>query len=313
MTTVVPPSSRIRSLETMDDYRACISLQEATWGEGFSERVSMAVLKVSQILGGVAAGAFSENGTLDGFVFGMTGPRDGEVVHWSDMLAVRRGLRDSGLGSRLKAYQRDVLLSAGVRLMHWTFDPLQARNAHLNFMKLGIVVREYRHDMYGASDSPLHRGIGTDRFVASWYMDSERVIANMERLDGRGAPRDRTARDDRGTVDSTAALDAPVAVDPSVALDAPAALDAVARPEGEPPRPGSVHLDLDGSAVRVAIPADIGAVMAADMDLALAWRQATRRVFDHYLASGFEVNGFSRGTSVCHYLLSPCSSRRLTP
>jgi len=38
--------------------------------------------------------------------------------------------------------------------MHWTFDPLQSRNAYLNFAKLGIIVREYAADMYGETDSP---------------------------------------------------------------------------------------------------------------------------------------------------------------
>ena len=106
----------LRPFASMDDYRACVELQEETWGDGFSERVSPAILKVSQILGGVAAGAFDADGRLDGFVFGMTGPRKGVVVHWSDMLAVRRHLRDSGLGRRLKAYQRQVLLERGVEV-----------------------------------------------------------------------------------------------------------------------------------------------------------------------------------------------------
>lgn len=265
----------IRPLESLADYQACVALQEATWGEGFSERVSMAILKVSQILGGVAAGAFADDGTLDGFVFGMTGLRDGRVVHWSDMLAVRGGLRDAGLGSRLKAYQREVLLERGVHEMLWTFDPLQSRNAHLNFVKLGIVVREYRRDMYGASDSPLHRGIGTDRFVALWLMDSERVAG---RLAGADVP---------PTEEEVA--------------DAPLALDATY--DGAHPIPRTPDTGLDAPRLRVAIPSDIGTLMDGDMDLAVAWRTATRAAFTHYLAGGWEVREFVRGRGVSHYLL----------
>ncbi len=58
----------IRPFASTEDYRACVELQEDTWGAGFSERVSPAILKVSQILGGVASGAYDEGGRLVGFV-----------------------------------------------------------------------------------------------------------------------------------------------------------------------------------------------------------------------------------------------------
>lgn len=267
----------IRPFSTMDEYRECVALQEETWGHGFSERVAPAILKVSQILGGVAAGAYDASGGLVGFVFGMTGVRDGKVVHWSDMLAVRRGLRDSGLGARLKAYQRDVLLERGVAIMHWTFDPLQSRNAYLNFSKLGIVVREYARDMYGQTDSPLHRGIGTDRFVALWLMDTDRVAR-------------RVAGEERGPGAEAASGAAP-------------ALDEASGGEGLP-RPGVPRLDLDAGVVRVAIPADISAVMADSMELALAWRESTRQALTHYIEGGYEVRELVRGPRVSHYLLS---------
>lgn len=267
----------IRPLETIDELHACVALQEETWGHGFSERVPPAILKVAQILGGVSSGAWDERGALLGFVFGMTGVRDGEVVHWSDMLAVRRGLRDTGLGAELKAYQRRVLLERGVTTMYWTFDPLQSRNAYLNFSKLGIVVREYARDMYGETDSPLHRGIGTDRFIALWQMDSERVLGRID----QGA---------RGPAAATHAGD-PVAL-------------AEADPASTLPRPGKPRTGLDTPCVRVAIPADISAVMAASMELAVAWREATRDAITHYLDRGWEVRELLRGVRTSDYLLT---------
>ena len=265
----------IRPFESTDDFRACLALQEETWGEGFSERVSMAVLRVAQILGGVAAGAFRDDGTLDGFVFGMTGPRDGVVVHWSDMLAVRRGIRDTGLGRRLKEYQRTFLLERGIERMHWTFDPLQSRNAHLNFAKLGTVAREYRRDMYGESDSPLHRGIGTDRFIVLWPLSSARV---ERRLAGQGP-------------------------DPALAEAARPVLGAGSGSDSHP-RPGRTLLDREEPVLRMAIPADIAMIMATDMTLAVAWRAATRQVLTHDLDRGYEVREFERGPDVSHYLLT---------
>jgi len=267
---------RIRPFETVGELKECVRLQEETWGLGFSERVPPAILKVSQILGGVAAGAYSADGTLTGFVFGMTGLRDGEVVHWSDMLAVRAEARDAGLGARLKAYQREAVLGRGVTKMHWTFDPLQSRNAYLNFAKLGIVVREYVRDMYGETDSPLHRGIGTDRFIALWLLDHERVIGRLRGDDGSPLP--------------------------GPALEAPSALG-VTDSGGSHPAPGPPRGDLDTPWVRVAIPADVSAIMNASMDLALDWRLATREVLTRYLDRGYEVRELLRGDRVSHYLL----------
>ncbi|GIS80100.1 MAG: hypothetical protein CM1200mP14_16660 [Gammaproteobacteria bacterium] len=34
-------------------------------------------------------------------------------MHWSDMLAVTEHARDSGLGTRLKVYQREQVLALG--------------------------------------------------------------------------------------------------------------------------------------------------------------------------------------------------------
>lgn len=279
----------IRPFSSTEDYRECVALQEATWGQGFSEAVSPAILKVGQILGGVSAGAYDESGRLVGFVFGLTGVRDGRVVHWSDMLAVRPEGRDGGLGRRLKEYQRERMLERGIDTMYWTFDPLQARNAHLNIARLGVVVREYRVDMYGDTDSPLHRGIGTDRFVALWLLDSERVRARLTGGRGDAAPEDSPGAD-------------------VSAAGAPFALAAAPESGGKHPRPGAPDLSLGNPAIRVAIPSHVGALMDGDIDLAVEWRLATRRALDHYLSSGYEVSGFERGGRTCAYVVTRRSS-----
>jgi predicted GNAT superfamily acetyltransferase len=270
-------SWEIRPFGTIEEYRACEKLQEETWGEGFSERVPAAILKVAQILGGISAGAYAPDGSLVGFVFGMTGLRNGELVHWSDMLAVKRGIRDGGLGTRLKAYQRQVMMEHGLTKMHWTFDPLQSRNAYMNFSKMGIVVREYAENMYGELDSPLHRGIGTDRFIALWLMDSERV-------------RRRMAGEERGP-------------GPEGQSAYPAALGANLREGGRPPEPGRVLMGMEDPVVSVAIPADISAIMVESMELAVAWRLGTRLALTHYMDRGYEVRELVRGQQASHYLL----------
>ncbi len=117
------PDLIIRPFGCHADYLACADLQRATWGQGFRELVPPAMLKITQKVGGIAAGAFLDD-TLIGFVYGVTGWKDSRPVHWSHMLAVDEAHRDQGIGRRLKQHQREQLLATGVERMYWTFDPL---------------------------------------------------------------------------------------------------------------------------------------------------------------------------------------------
>ncbi len=265
--TVQVGAFTIRPFQTTDDYKGCVGLQEATWGEGFSERVGASILRVSQRTAGLAAGAYDAEGGLAGFVFGMTGLEAGRIVHWSDMLAVRTGARNSGLGVQLKLYQRDVMLARGIDTILWTFDPLEAKNAYLNVVKLGATSREYVEDMYGQTDSPLHRGIGSDRLIARWVV-------------GEGKP-------------------AGVGED---ATDAACVLAAC--PGTEAVIAGEPDLSIDAAKILVAVPSDIQALKARDPACAAAWRAQTRAAMTSYLARGYEVRGFVRGDDTSDYVLS---------
>ena len=266
----------IRPFRTHQDYEACIALQEATWGTGFSERVPMALMIVSQRLGGVAAGAFDEDGSLAGFIFGLSGIENGSPVHWSDMLAVRTDCRGSGLGIRLKSYQRDMVLEKGIRRMYWTFDPLESQNAYINLARLGIVAREYVENMYGQTDSPLHRGIGTDRFVALWQLDAPRVERRL------------------------AEEESPSAMEQLAGL--PRVLDCTPTSPSGWPEPQTRETSR-ADRVLAAIPSNIQALKAARPELAARWRGATRSVLQRYLSNGYEVCELIRGARVSHYLL----------
>ena len=266
----------IRPFRTHQDYEACIALQEATWGTGFSERVPMALMIVSQRLGGVAAGAFEEDGSLAGFIFGLSGIENGSPVHWSDMLAVRADCRGRGLGIRLKSYQRDMVLENGIRRMYWTFDPLESQNAYINLARLGIVAREYVENMYGQTDSPLHRGIGTDRFVALWQLDAPRVERRL------------------------AEEESPPAIEDVAAV--PRVLDCTSGSSSRWPEPEAREASR-ADQVLAAIPSSIQALKAATPELAARWREATRSVLQSYLSNGYEVCELIRGARVSHYLL----------
>jgi len=163
----------IRRVETMAEYEECVTIERETWGSQFTEAVPTTVLRIAQEVGGVTAAAFDPSGKMLGFVFGITGLRNGELAHWSDMLAVRISARDMGLGKRLKNFQRDLLRELGVRTMYWTYDPLVARNAYLNLNQLGARATEYQVNFYGEdTGSIMHAALGTDRFIVAWSLDA---------------------------------------------------------------------------------------------------------------------------------------------
>lgn len=248
----------VRPLRTHEDYRACVSLQRETWGERFTEVVPSTILQISQRVGGVAAGAFDSTGRLLGFVFGITGlDPAGRKVHWSDMLAVRDGFRNLGIGRMLKDFQRALLEARGVEEILWTFDPLVARNAHLNLVRLGTHVVEYVPDMYGVTDSPLHQGMGTDRFVVSWPI-------------GEATRRPRPPQSHGGP--------APPLMNP-IPAGAPGTLNLAPARSGAP-------------LVRVQIPPDIEEVQRTSLDRAAAWRLNTRTAITALLDMGYRVEGF---------------------
>ena len=157
---------RIRQLVSLKDCNDCVDLQREVWGFDQQDIVPASLLHVVDYVGGIAAGAFDVDGSLLGFVFGITGIRQGELAHWSHMLGVRESARNMGVGRMLKEHQRSALAGLSVARIFWTFDPLLAKNAYFNLNRLGAEVVEYVPDMYGATVSPLHLGLPTDRLIA---------------------------------------------------------------------------------------------------------------------------------------------------
>ncbi len=125
-----------------------------------------------------------------GFAYAVVGMKAGRPMLWSHMAGVLPEYR-GGLGFRLKLEQRERALAQGYDLIEWTFDPLQAMNAHFNFAKLGGVVEEYAANFYGESTSALHRGTPTDRVVLSWKITAPHVVRRLEQA-SRAARASRT-------------------------------------------------------------------------------------------------------------------------
>lgn len=276
----------VRPLEGHAEFEECVRIQEQTWGRDFSERVPTAILKVSARLGGVVLGAFdadpdgSREGRMVGFVFGLTGMESGRPVHWSDMLAVLPDYRGMGIGRRLKLEQRRELLEMGIERAYWTFDPLEAGNAHLNLMRLGGWADEYVEAMYGTSGSPLHDGIGTDRLVVTWDLASADVHAAVD-TPGAGEV----------SIPFTELDDAPFVIDGGYSAGVL-----------EPSRP---RLSLKSSLLLLSVPGNIQAMKRDHPHAARRWREATREAFQVYLAGGWVVRGglFSLDGNLFRYVL----------
>ena len=77
-----------------------------------------------------------------GFVYSLPGILGGKPTQWSHMLGVVDEFRNEGVGYDLKLLQRERTIAMGLDLIEWTYDPMQAMNAHLNFTKLGVVAQD---------------------------------------------------------------------------------------------------------------------------------------------------------------------------
>jgi predicted GNAT superfamily acetyltransferase len=188
------------------------------------------------------------------------------------MLGVIDDRRRRGLGLQLKNEQRKRALQMGVDLIEWTYDPLQALNAELNFNRLGVLVGEYEENIYGDSTSALHRGVPTDRFVAEWWIRSERVVGRMA---GERPPAER--------------------------FEVPA-INRIGG--GEWPTCDGFDRSLDEPNLAVEIPLRFTEMLERRADLARQWRSATREIFQTYLPRGYHVTEFSLGAARGRYLLT---------
>jgi predicted GNAT superfamily acetyltransferase len=169
----------IRKCAGIDEFNACVALQKEVWRFEDADLVPLRMFVVADKVGGQIIGAF-EGDTLVGYVFSVPGMRAGHAYLHSHMLAVRESHRNLGVGRILKLAQREDALERGIELVEWTFDPLEIKNAWLNIVKLGAIVRRYYINHYGYTSSILHQGLPTDRLVAEWWLKSKRVLNLLE-------------------------------------------------------------------------------------------------------------------------------------
>ena len=169
----------IRDCATLEEFRQCVGLQKTVWGWEDEDLIPARFFVVARKIEGQVIGAFEPSGRMVGFCLGVPALKGSMVYLHSHMLAVLPEQRRSGLGRRMKLEQRRQALERGIRLIEWTFDPLEWRNAIFNLNRLGAIARRYVTNQYGISSSPLHRGLPTDRLIAEWWLESPRVLSRI--------------------------------------------------------------------------------------------------------------------------------------
>jgi len=173
----------IRECTTADELDRCVLLQKEVFGLPDLEISPRRHLIVSRQAGGWTLGAFTDD-RLVGFVHHLAGVKpNNEIFGYSHMMAVLREYQNQGVGARLKWAQRERALSEGRKYIKWTWDPMQARNAHFNLNRLGVTVDTFADNFYGTDYNADPRqtgelpGLQSDRLFANWYLDSDRVTS----------------------------------------------------------------------------------------------------------------------------------------
>jgi predicted GNAT superfamily acetyltransferase len=116
-----------------------------------------------------------------GFLLAIPGIKGGaESYLHSHMMGVLAQYRDRGVGRMLKLRQMSDALERDLKLIEWTFDPLELKNAFFNIERLGAIVRRYVLNQYGTTTSHLHGGLPTDRCVCEWPIATTRTRAIIE-------------------------------------------------------------------------------------------------------------------------------------
>ena len=165
----------IRPCATRQELAACVTLQKQIWGYSDLEVYPLRLFVNLGHIGGHVLAAFTPGGRAVGFVASMPAWRDGRNYYHSLSLGVLPEHENRGLGRALKLEQRRLALRAGIDRIEWTFDPLRAKNAFFNIVRLGAVCRRYVADHYGAVGSRFQQGLPSDRLVAEWWLRSSRV------------------------------------------------------------------------------------------------------------------------------------------
>jgi len=138
---------------------------DKTWAMDAGTEITPNLLQAMIHSGAYLSGAFVD-GECVGAAFAFPATTGGLHLH-SHMTAVLDSFRDKGIGHALKVDQYKWAKQNNYKEITWTFDPLVARNAKLNVLKLGVDISAYYPNFYGDMPDELNAGDESDRVMAS--------------------------------------------------------------------------------------------------------------------------------------------------
>lgn len=242
----------VRALHGIDEMRAASGVLDQIWNsDDKTPQVEPRLMVAICEAGGYLAGAL-DGGQIVAAAVGF--PRHPTGLH-SHIAGVIPALSNRGVGTALKLHQRAWCLDRGIPAVTWTFDPLVARNAHLNLTRLGATVEKYLVDVYGPMNDALNRDDPSDRLLVRWDLTF---------------PRGREPDD----------LGGELLVDEQGGV--PVSTPWQPRRNGVPKR------------LLVAVPPDIAALRRTNPEVARRWRPAVRDALAPALEAGWMVEGFDR-------------------
>src|SRR3974390_2896655 len=177
----MPSDIVVRPLHSIPEFQRCIQIAREVWADSELDVEPHVTFVIADHLGGQVLGAF-DGDLMVGFTKAYIGLHGTTPYLHSHMTGVLPSHRDRRVGRHLKLFQREDALRRGIRLVEWTFDPLETKNAHFNINRLGAICRRYIPNFYGITTSPLHRGLPTDRLLVDWQLDTKRVVAAVNEL-----------------------------------------------------------------------------------------------------------------------------------
>jgi predicted GNAT superfamily acetyltransferase len=262
---------KYRFLSTREECASVNALERQIWGPVYDEAIPVALLLMTLSRGAILIGAFDDDEQLIGFVYSLSGMKNGKPVQWSYKLGVTPKYRNDGVGLQLKLRQRERALDMGIDFIEWTFDPMLAANAYLNLAKLGAFAGEYAADVYGESLAPvMHRGLPTDRLIATWNIrDTEVAKRISETLSGRGNVNGVTHSEIEGAV----------------------TVNRAAKRDGWL-ECSEIFLQVEAPRLKVEIPISFSDMISCVPAVALEWRLSVRRIFSVYFARGYRAIEF---------------------
>ena len=155
----------IRPLTSLADQELGRMIFDKTWAMDSGTEITPNLLQAMVHSGAYLSGAFVD-GNCVGAAFAFPATTGGLHLH-SHMTAVLDNFRDKGIGYALKVDQYKWAKQNNYKEITWTFDPLVARNAKLNILKLGVDISAYYPNFYGDMPDELNAGDESDRVMAS--------------------------------------------------------------------------------------------------------------------------------------------------